>query len=80
MQAIKAMVSYVLPTGDLMVMSTRMTSAATSTPAPPAPVSHARLKPPGRRKRRQRGALAAGRKSAQSSRHTNAATKTARET
>ena len=57
----------------------RMTSAAASTPVPPAPVSHARPKPPGRRKRRQRGALAAGRKSAQSSRHTNAATKTARE-
>ena len=45
-----------------MVMSTRMSNAAASTPAPPAPVSHARLKPPGRRKRRQRGALATGRK------------------
>ena len=45
-----------------MVMSMRMTSAAASTPVPPAPVSHARPKPPGRRKRRQRGALAAGRK------------------
>ena len=53
--------------------------AAASTPVPAAPSSHAGLNPPGRRKRRQRGALAAGRKRAQSSRHTNAATKTARE-
>ena len=79
MHAMKAMVSYVLPTGDLMVMSTRMTRAAASTPVPAAPSSHAGLNPPGRRKRRQRGALAAGRKRAQSSRHTNAAIKTARE-